>query len=247
MDDSLILPLANYLNFFSGETLSIISFIFGVVFMLFMMRFFGLTGLYVYSSTATITANIQVLKLMTFASIAEPVAMGTATFSTIFLCNDIITEHFGKEAAKKNIWLSFVTQILITITMVISIGFKEYGNDQAHNAIVTLFLPAPRLLIASLVAFVMSQLFNITIFSNLAKYCHHKMLWLRSNVALMLSELLDNIVFSLLAWLVLAPEPVSTHTLIYTYILGTYALRVIFALFSTPVIYLSCYFKQEEQ
>lgn len=247
MDDLLILPLANYLNLFSGETLSIISFIFGIIFMLFMMRFFGLTGLYVYSSTATITANIQVLKLMSFASISEPVAMGTATFSTIFLCNDIITEHYGKDAAKQNIWLSFVTQILITISMVISIGFKEYGNDKAHDAIVTLFLPAPRLLIASLVAFVASQLFNIAIFSKIAQYCHNKMLWLRSNVALMLSELLDNIIFSLLAWFILAPTPVSTHTLIYTYILGTYVLRVIFALFSTPVIYLSRYFKKEEQ
>ena len=246
MDDLLILPIANYLQSLSGEMLSIISFAIGVAVMLLMFRLFGLVGLYVYSSTATITANIQVLKLMTFASMSEPVALGTATFSTIFLCNDIITEHYGAAAAKKNIWLSFTTQILITITMVIAIGFKTYGNDQAHDAISTLFLPAPRLLIASLVAFVVSQLFNINIFQAISKFYKEKMLWLRSNVALIVSELIDNIIFSTLAWVILAPTPVSTTTLIYTYILGTYILRVIFALFSTPVIYWSYRFKPEE-
>ena len=243
MDDLLILPLISYLQSLSGEALSVISFAIGVGIMLMMFRLFGLVGLYVYSSTATITANIQVLKLMSFASMDEPVALGTATFSTIFLCNDIITEHFGVEAAKKNIWLSFTTQILVTITMIIAIGFASPGEDEAHNAISCLFLPAPRLLIASLAAFVVSQFFNISIFQAISRYCHAKMLWLRSNVALMVSELVDNIIFSSLAWVILAPNPVSTHTLIYTYIIGTYVLRVLFALFSTPVIYWSYHFK----
>jgi uncharacterized integral membrane protein (TIGR00697 family) len=243
MDDFLILPLITYLQTLSGEALSVISFAVGVMVMLFMFRAFGLVGLYVYSSAATITANVQVLKLMTFASMSEPVALGTAVFSTIFLCNDIITEHYGAQAAKKNIWLSFTTQILVTTTMVIAIGFKSPEGDQAHDAISLLFLPAPRLLVASLAAFVVSQLFNIKIFQAISSYYNEKMLWLRSNVALMISELIDNIIFSSLAWVILAPIAVSTTTLIYTYILGTYALRVLFALFSTPVIYWSYYFK----
>ncbi len=246
MDDSLILPFTSYLYSLSGESLSMISFMMGVGFMLLMFRFFGVAGMYVYSAAATITANIQVLKLMSFVSMGDPVALGTATFSTIFLANDIITEHYGVDAAKKNIWLSFMTQILVAITMIITVGFKPIDGDVAHDAIVTLFLPAPRLLIASLVAFVVSQLFNVNIFQFLSRCFKEKFLWLRSNVALMASEAIDNIIFSVLAWVILAPSPVSTHSLIYTYILGTYLLRVIFALFSTPIIYWSYYFKPEE-
>jgi queuosine precursor transporter len=246
MDYSLILPMITYMQSLSGETLSFLSFGAGVIAMLFMFRYFGLAGLYVYSSAATITANIQVLKLMNMNLMPEYVALGTATFSTIFLCNDIITEHYGKEAAKKNIWLSFSTQLLVTITMVIAIGFKEVEGNSAHGAISELFLPSPRLLVASLTAFVISQLFNINIFSWLSKFYHKKLLWLRSNAALMISELIDNIIFSVLAWVILSPTPVSTSVLIYTYILGTYILRVVFALFSTPVIYWSHYFKPEE-
>lgn len=247
MDDSLIIPLINYFHSFNGEILSLISFSIGVMVMLSMFRFFGVVGLYVYSAVATVMANIQVLKLMHSSLFLEPVALGTATFSTIFLANDIITEHYGIEHAKKNIWLSFVTQILVTTTMIIAIGFKPVEGDQAHDAISKLFLPAPRILIASLIAFVTSQLFNITIFKWLSKLCHEKMLWLRSNVALMTSELIDNILFSALAWVILSPTPVNNSTLIYTYILGTYILRVLFALFSTPVIYWSYHFKPEEK
>lgn len=247
MDDSLVLPLITYCQSLNGEVLSLIAFATGVTVMLLMFRIFGLVGLFVYSAVATVMANIQVLKLMHSSIFAEPVALGTATFSTIFLANDIITEHYGIDQAKKNIWLSFVTQILVTTSMLISIGFKPIEGDQAHGAISTLFMPAPRILIASLIAFVTSQLFNITIFKFLSKLCHEKMLWLRSNVALMTSELLDNIVFSCLAWVILSPNPVSNSTLIYTYILGTYVLRVLFAIFSTPVIYWSYYFKREEK
>ena len=243
MDDSLILPLIAYMQSLSGEVLSLISFTVGVTVMLFMFRLFDLVGLYVYSAVATVMANIQVLKLMNFNTLTDPVALGTATFSTIFLANDIITEHFGTDAAKRNIWLSFVTQILVTTTMIVSIGFRPVEGNDAHDAISTLFLPAPRLLIASLMAFVVSQLFNINIFQWLSKIYKEKKLWLRSNVALMTSELVDNIIFSSLAWVILSPNPVSTSTLIYTYILGTYILRVIFALFSTPIIYWSYYFK----
>lgn len=247
MDDLIILPIISYLSSYSGEILSIFSFIIAIIAMLAMFRIFGLVGLYVYCSTATITANIQVLKLMSFDSLSEPVALGTATFSTIFLCNDIITEHYGKEAAKKCIWLSFITQVLVTITMIIAIGFKPLDGDICHDAISTIFLPAPRLLIASLAAFVVSQLFNINIFQYLSNYFKEKMLWLRSNVALMISELIDNIIFSSLAWVILSPNPVSNSTLIYTYILGTYLLRVLFALFSTPIIYWSYHFKPEAE
>lgn len=243
MDDSLILPLVSYMQSLGGESLSFISFAVGVTVMLFMFRYFGVAGLYVYSAVATVTANIQVLKLMKLTTISEPVALGTATFSTIFLANDIITEHFGTKAAKNNIWLSFVTQLLVTTTMIIAIGFEPIEGDEAHQAIYTIFLPAPRLLIASLTAFVLSQFFNIYVFKWLSKLYKERKLWLRSNVALMSSELVDNIIFSSLAWVILSPTPVSTHTLIFTYILGTYVLRVIFALFSTPVIYWSYNFK----
>jgi hypothetical protein len=42
-----------------------------------------------------------------------------------------------------------------------------------------------------------------------------------------------------LAWVVFAPEPVGWEALFFTYILGTYGLRVVLSLLDTPFMYLS--------
>ena len=242
MTDNFILPLIDYMNAINGEWISIYLFLFCALSILLMLRLFGDVGLYVYSATATILANIQVLKLGTLSLFPEPIALGTITFSTVFLTSDIITEHYGKAAAYKSVWINFSIQIITTVIMLFIIGTKPIEGDIFHNALEALFLPSPRLIASSLIAFVASQLLEITLFQAISNISSRKMLWLRTNASVMISSLVDNIIFSLLAWVILAPNPVSTHTLIYTYILGTYIIRLVLSLFSTPIMYLSYYF-----
>lgn len=239
MDQQLTFPIIVLLQQFSSELVSWLTFLCCVVFILSSMRFFGLVGLYAYNVLATITANIQVLKLAEFGFSPEPVALGTVIFATVFLVSDIITEHYGKKAAEKGVWLSFAMQVFMVIFMLLTIGHHPLPGDKAHIAIETLFLPSPRLLIASLTAFVLSQFFEIQIFYRLQKATSNKMLWLRTNVSSIIAALLDNIIFSTIAWMILAPTPVTLKSLIFTYILGTYLARVIVSLMSTPIIYLS--------
>lgn len=209
-----------------------------------------------FNVLGVVIANIQVLKVAPFAFIPEPVALGTLLFSTTFLASDILTEHHGKDAAKLGIKLSFFAQIFTTLVMLITLMYPSSGGitghdsdrllrDDVQTAMYTLFSPSFRILVASLVAFYISQVFDISIFNYIKKLTKNKMMWLRLNVASLLSGLLDNIIFSTLAWVVLSPQPVGFETLMYTYILGTYAARVLVSLTSTPVIYLSHKFRAQ--
>ena len=63
------------------------------------------------------------------------------------------------------------------------------------------------------------------------------MLWLRSFVSTAIASLMDNILFSVLAWKILAPLDIDTTTLIFTYILGTYVLRLFVTALNAPVMY----------
>lgn len=245
MDSTFITPLLTALQTLSGESVSAILFFTSVIIIMAMFRGFGLQGLYAYNIIATILANIQVLKVAQFGLSPEPVALGTVTFATIFLVSDIITEHYGKEAAQKSVWLSFSAQIIVMIMMLLTLGHAPEIGDTGHCALETLFLPAPRLVIASLTSFVISLLLEIWIFQSISKITHTKHLWLRTSVSTIFAALIDNILFSTLAWVILAPTPVSMNTLIFTYILGTYIARVIVALISTPVLYLSYYFRKD--
>jgi hypothetical protein len=67
----------------------------------------------------------------------------------------------------------------------------------------------------------------------------NKFLWLRNNLSTILSSLVDNTVFSFLAWIILNPNPESLYNVIMIYIFGTYILRIFIALIDTPFMYLS--------
>ncbi|MDF3047908.1 MAG: hypothetical protein K0R73_1026 [Candidatus Midichloriaceae bacterium] len=213
-------------------------------------------GLYLYNILAIIIANIQVLKVSPFIISSEPIALGTVLFATTFTVSDILTEHFGPKSAQMALKLSFTAQILMTIFMMVTLIYPSISGDirgeasdgsivnPVQYALFILFMPSVRLLAASLIAYFVSQMLDIYLFKLIKDLTHKKFLWLRFNVANMVSGLVDNIIFSVLAWVLFNPNPVTFHTLIFTYILGTYGARLLVSITSTPVIYLTHRFKR---
>jgi uncharacterized integral membrane protein (TIGR00697 family) len=248
MDDSVYHFIA-FLENFSPEFLSFLTFIVCAVAILGMLRFYGAAGLCVYNAVAVLIANIQVLRLAKFGFSPEPVALGTVVFATVFLVSDILVEHYGTKVARDSLWLSFISQILMTIIMILTLGHAPLegtelsGTSSSANAInvsmVNLFAPSPRLLCASLWAYVVSQLFDIWVFQKIRNLSHGRFVWLRQNVSTLLSGLLDSFVFGYISWMILSPTPISFRTLMITYVFGTYFLRLIVNLAGTPIIYLS--------
>ena len=56
-----------------------------------------------------------------------------------------------------------------------------------------------RFFIASMIAYLVSQYFDVWIYSRIKRLTKNRFLWLRNNLSTILSSLLDNTVFSLLA------------------------------------------------
>jgi queuosine precursor transporter len=207
---------------------------------LFMMRLYGSVGLMVYSSLAVVVANLQVQKATTSQFFHEPIALGTVVFSSIFIVSSILTEYYGKAQARKAVWVSFTGMILVSFLMLLTIGFKPAGGFyEAHKAMCILFFPVPALIVASLIAYAVGQFNDIWIFAALSRLTAGKFLWLRSFVATLISTFLDNLIFSVLAWMVFAPHPLPWKTVLFTYVLGTYILRVFIALVGIPFVYLA--------
>ena len=216
---------------------------------LILLRFFGEAGLYIYTVIAIIVGNIQVLKIVNFSFFSQPVALGTILFSSTFLCTDILSEYYGTKSAKKNILLGFAGFLLMTLLMLFTIGFKPLdentiGNNYAwalpiQNSLINIFMPFPIFFAASMIAYLSSQFFDIWFFEKISKITNKKYLWLRNNFSTMVSSLIDNSIFSIFAWIIFNPDPLDFITVLFTYILGTYVLRIIIALLDTPFIYLA--------
>ena len=203
------------------------------------LKLFSYAGLYVYSALAVIIGNIQVLKTVDFFYSPEPVALGTVLFASTFLCTDILSEHFGKDKARKNVLIGFISFLFVTIVMLITIGFNPSENDWAQESLENIFTPMSRFFIASMIAYLVSQYFDVWIYSTIKNLTMNRFLWLRNNLSTILSSLIDNTVFSILAWIILNPNPDTFYNVIMIYILGTSILRIFIALIDTPFMYLS--------
>jgi uncharacterized integral membrane protein (TIGR00697 family) len=224
----------------SPEVLTLALLISCGIIILLMMCFYGEIGLIVYSVLALIVANLQVQKATMYHFFDEPIALGTVVFSSIFIVSSILTEYYGKGQARKTVWLGFTSMILITLFMLITIGFKPAtGFHEAHQAMCTLFIPAPALIVASLVAYVVGQFNDIWIFATLSRLTAGSLLWLRTFMATLLGAFIDSFVFSVLAWMVFASHPLPWKTVFFTYILGASIVRVFVAFIGIPFLYLA--------
>lgn len=239
MDTSFITPLVEWMQSLSTESLTLLTFLGCLIAILILLRLFGAAGLYLYNTIIVLAANIQVLKTATFWFAPEPVALGTVAFATTYLVSDILTEHYGEAIARKGVWISFSGHILMTLLMILTLGHSAPPSDKIHEAMMALFYPSPRILLAGLLAYALSQFLDIYVFNWIGRKTNRRWLWLRTNVATLLSGLVDTIIFSVLAWVILSPEPIGFHTLIFTYILGTYLARALVAFTSTPIMYIS--------
>ena len=216
------------------------------------LKFFGEIGIYIYSIIAIIVANIQVLKIVEFPLFHNPIALGTILFSSTFLCTDILTEYFGGKSARKNILLSFSGFLLFNLLMLMTLGIRPISNIEVgenyiwalsiQDNLMSIFLPLPTFFFASMIAYLSSQFFDVWIYEKISNFTETKFLWLRNNLSTLTSSLIDNTIFSVLAWIVLNPNPLDFSTVFFTYILGTYFLRIVISLLDTPFIYIAKYF-----
>ena len=219
--------------------------------MLVMLRLFGVWGITVYMCVALIGANLQVLKTVQFSLLESPVALGTVLFSTTFLSTDILTEYYGPKEARRAVLLGFAGMILLTIFMLLAIGFTPLAEQYAdtewawglenHKHISALFIPIPSILLAGFAAYLTSQILDIWIYQRIRALTHNRFRWLRNNLSTWVSALIDNIIFSSLAWVILSHDPLPWNVVWKTYIFGTYFLRMSVALLDTPVLYLAQY------
>ena len=234
--------LTSTLNSLSTELMWLIMLIFCFGSILVFLRLFGYVGIFIYSALAIIAGNIQVLKTVDFFYSPEPVALGTILFASTFLCTDILSEYFDKKKARLNILIGFSAFLFMTLLMIITIGFKPSSSDWVQDSLSNVFTPMTRFFMASMIAYLISQYFDVWIYNYLKQITSKKYLWFRNNLSTVLSSLVDNTVFSIFAWILLNPEPINLYNVIMIYILGTYILRIVIALLDTPFIYLAKYF-----
>ncbi|UTE76084.1 queuosine precursor transporter [Rossellomorea sp. KS-H15a] len=213
---------------------------FGLVFVLItfscllvMYRMFGRTGLFVWIGISTILANLEVVKTIEIFGLTA--TLGNAMYGTAFLVTDILNEKYGKKDAQKAVWLGFFTLIVMTIIMQLALLFQPHPDDFAQESLATIFGIIPRIALGSLAAYLVSQFTDVYIFTYLKKkFPTDGQFWIRNNGSTMVSQLLDTLVFTSIAFLGEYPMHVWFEIFVTTYLL-----KWVISLMDTPFGYIA--------
>ncbi len=206
-------------------------------------KLFGKTGLYAWIAMGTVIANIQVMKSIEFdvGFIVMGATLGNIMYGTLFLVTDALGEKYGIKAAKRAVYIGFFTLLSTVIIMQIALVFKPAEWDFAQSSLETIFGFLPRIALGSLLAYVVSQMFDVYFFSYIkTKKPEAKWLWLRNNGSTVISQLIDTAIFVPIAFapFVLFGEPGYEWPMVREIFITTYVVKVIVAALDTPFVYL---------
>ena len=158
-----------------------------VLFMLFSMLF----------CVCLITANVLETKQMSFGPIS--ITGGIIVFPISYIINDCVCEVWGYRKTRMLIWLGFFMNFLFVVFAAICDaipGAPYWDNDAGFHAIFGL---APRITVASFVAFVVGSFANAYVMSRMKVSSQGRYFSLRAIMSTILGETADSLIFFPLA------------------------------------------------
>ena len=194
------------------------------------MRLLVVTVLFV---TLYLTSNIMAVKVISIGGLFYFDA-GTITFPFAYMLGDVLTELWGFRTAKRVIWLTFFCNILLVLCTQIGVWLPspDYLAETA-GAYNHIFNYVPRIIICSLVGFLLGELSNAWLMERIKQRTRGRHLWVRTIGSSMVAYLFDSLPFVLIAFW----GTVSTHDLIMMIAFQYIAKLLIESFIGTPMAY----------
>ncbi len=176
-------------------------------------------------------ANIAAgVKLVCFLGLIVPA--GTIAYSVTFPITDIVDEIYGKKRAVYIVWAGLAAEIitLALIAMDYLLPPLEPKQQELYNMV---FTPQYRIVLASIVAYIVSQHHDVWAFWKWREITGGRFLWVRNNASTMVSQLIDSAIFTTIAFY--GKVPIGD---LINMVLSLWLFKVIVAALDTPFVYL---------
>lgn len=207
-------------------------------------RFFGKSGIYCWISICTILANIEVAVVVNAFGLEQ--TLGNTLFASSFLATDILSECFGKKESKKGVLIGISTSIIFILFTLIWINYIPSQNDVCHPFLKSLFTNTPRILISSLIAYIVSEFADVQLYHliwNITKNKsgdEKKFLWLRNNLATLIAQFINIVIFNFGAF-----YKIYHFQTLLTITSSCYIIYIATSLLDTPFIYIARKIKKD--
>jgi len=187
--------------------------------------FIILASMFVASLTI---ASILASKIVVIGGIFVPA--GILAYSVTFLMSDTISEIWGRRVAGSVVISGFLSLVMVFCLIRLAIAMPSapfWGGQEAFSSILS---SSSRIIVASLVAYLISQYHDVWLYHLLKDKTSGKFLWLRNNASTAVSQLLDSVIFITIAFYGVMP--------IVPLILGQWFVKLVIAAIDTPLVYI---------
>ncbi|AEV99340.1 hypothetical protein A4D02_34055 [Niastella koreensis] len=177
------------------------------------------------------------------SGLAFTLTCGVLLWPLEFVMTDIINEYYGPKAVRR---ISLIAVCLISYAFLMyymAIGIppadvwlgmgKKNGIDNMQVAFGGIFGQGMRIIVGSLVAFLVSQLVDVTVFHKIKKRTGEKYVWLRATGSTVVSQLVDSYIVLFIAF-----SGLFTWQQILAIGMMNYTYKFLVAIILTPTLYL---------
>ena len=190
-------------------------------------RLLLVAGLFV---ATLVTSNIIAVKLTALGPFTVPAAM--VIFPLSYLFGDVLTEVWGYATARMVIWTGFAANIVVVCFIAIAVAAPSspaYANGDAYSAVLGM---TPRIVIASLVAYLCGEFVNSFVLAKLKLATSGRLLWTRTIGSTLIGQGIDTVIFISIAFAGVLPFPV-----LRTVMRDQWILKVLYEVVATPFTY----------
>lgn len=167
------------------------------------------------------------------------VSVAIGLYSMTFLLTDFLGEVYNKGVALRAVYMGIVAEVVFIFAVILSIKVPAAPFWENQGAFAQVLGTAPRIMIASITAFVAAQLLDVTVFDWLKKKMSGRLLAVRNNCSTILGQTTDSIVFYTIAFWGLVPNLLEL-------IVVTCIIKYIITAADTPFLYLARYCANNE-
>ena len=152
-------------------------------------------------------------------------------FSVTFLLTDIVSEKFGRRETQRMILLALFCQIALIASSYLIVKAAPAPFFQNQAAFEFIFGTVPRIVIASLITFFVSENLDAYLFQWFKKLTGGKQLWMRNAFSSLPAMLVDSVLFVTLAFYGVMPT--------LPLIIGLTVVKWLVGVIDIPFMYLS--------
>jgi len=160
-----------------------------------------------------------------------------------FVMTDIVNEYYGPKAVRRISYTAIALIAYAFLMFFLAIGTppadfwlgsnKDSGIPDMQAAFSGVFGQGMRIIVGSLIAFLVSQIVDVTVFHKIKKYTGEKHVWLRATGSTVISQLVDSYIVLFIAF-----SGRFTWQQILAIGMVNYTYKFTMAIVLTPAIYL---------